>query len=183
MRWLHRLPRDLRQPLAQRVQVGLRAQRGAEGGDGLRRVILAAVETPVNACLDPAPQRSEERDDQQRPEDSDNRLFAALPDERLRRRLESEDQRQVERAGQRDLPLRAAPPRRGRWRRRSSGRQARGLRSAASPGAVYPRRQLAQASEDSATRSSARLTFRLIYRLPCLHHRRRAHPGRRITGE
>ena len=45
---LHRFVDDFDQPAAQRRQVDLIAQVGAEGGDDLGGVVLAAIEAPVD---------------------------------------------------------------------------------------------------------------------------------------
>jgi hypothetical protein len=57
MRWLHRLLDHCHQLLAQLIQVQFLAQGGAEGCDGLSRVIFAAIETTVNQPLDTSKER------------------------------------------------------------------------------------------------------------------------------
>jgi hypothetical protein len=57
---LHRLVDHPQHPGRARVQIGLVAQAGAERLDGLGRVVLAAVEAPVDPLLDAAAGRLEQ---------------------------------------------------------------------------------------------------------------------------
>jgi hypothetical protein len=61
VRRLHGLPHHPHQFVVQRVEVGLLAQLGREGFEGLRCVVLPAVEASVDEALDAASQRVKER--------------------------------------------------------------------------------------------------------------------------
>jgi hypothetical protein len=69
MSGLHRISHHGDQFLVQRPQIRILAQRGGEGGKGLGRVVLPAVEEPVHERLHRATQRVEQRGDSQRGSD------------------------------------------------------------------------------------------------------------------
>ena len=66
MLWQHGLPNHPDELVAQRVEVGLVAQLGRERFEGLRRIVLAAVEATVHETLYPTTQRVEQGRDHER---------------------------------------------------------------------------------------------------------------------
>src|SRR5215468_10849698 len=66
---LHRLLDDSEQCLPQLIQLHLMTQGGAEGSQHLGRIILAAIEAPINNLLDMMAERLAEGRDRQGGED------------------------------------------------------------------------------------------------------------------
>ena len=90
---MHRLLDDGRELAGERSEIDLVAHAGPESGERPGRVVLTAVEAPVDDRLDASAQRLEERRDQQRGDD--DRDVALLAGGRAEERLKPNDAAQV----------------------------------------------------------------------------------------
>lgn len=94
-RRLHRLLHDGHQLLAQLPQIGFGAQRGGERFQGTRCIVLATVEPPVDARLEAAAHRGEQRGDEQRGGHDDDGLGIGLVRQGRDERLEADHRAEV----------------------------------------------------------------------------------------
>ena len=76
--WLHGLLHHRQQLLAHLLQIKRLSQRGAEGSQRLFRIILAAIEAPINDMLEALAERLEERGNRQRRDDEHQRIVGDL---------------------------------------------------------------------------------------------------------
>src|SRR5215212_9992995 len=91
---LHRAPYHSHQLVAQRLEVRLLPQLGAESGQGLRRIVLVAVEAAIDEALDAPPQRVEQGRYGQR--GSDDGDLRSLPGEGAEDVLQGDHAAEVE---------------------------------------------------------------------------------------